>query len=57
VNWVLDDIKSHIVGWEKEESRWYILRFPEISSVNIKITPIWYNTIPKLKSRIKVEIE
>ena len=57
VNWVLDDIKTHIVWWEKEESRWYILRFSEISSVDIKITPIWYNTIPKLKSRIKIETE
>ena len=57
VNGVIDDIKTHIVGSDKEESRWYILRFSEISSVNIKITPIWYNTIPKLKSRIKVEIQ
>jgi hypothetical protein len=53
---VLEDIKSHIVWWDKESARSYILSFPEISSVKIKITPAWYNSIPKLKSRIKIEI-
>lgn len=57
VNGIMEDIKSHIIWWEKEESREYILSFPEVSSVRIKITPIWYNTIPKLKSRIKISTD
>ncbi len=57
VNGIVDDIKSHIVWWEKEESREYILSFPEVSSVKINITPMWYNTISKLKSRIKIKTE
>jgi len=57
VNGIVDDIKAHIDGGDVEEARGYILHFPEISSVNIKITPIWYSTIPKVKSRIKVWVE
>ncbi len=57
VNGIMDDIKSHIIWWEKEESREYMLSFPEVSSVKIKITPMWYNTITKLKSRIKINTD
>lgn len=57
VNWIIDDIKNHIVWWKKEESREYILSFPEVSSVDIKITPMRYNTISKLKSRIKIRLD
>ena len=54
---ILDDIKSQIVWWNKESARSYILWFPEISSVKIKITPAWYNSVPKLKSRIKINVQ
>ena len=54
---ILEDIKSQIVWWDKETARKYILNFPEISSAKIRVTPAWYNNIPKLKSRIKVNIK
>ncbi|HRX63801.1 MAG TPA: hypothetical protein P5060_01720 [Candidatus Absconditabacterales bacterium] len=57
INAIIEDVKTHIVGGEREESREYILSFPEISSVKIKITPIWYDTISKLKSRIKIIVD
>ena len=56
INWILDEIKDHIVWAEKEEARVYILKYPEISSVKIKLSPRWYSSIPKLKSRIKTFI-
>jgi len=55
--WIVEDIKSHIVWWNKETARNYVLWFPEVSSVKIKIVPSWYGSIPKLKSRIKVNIK
>ncbi len=54
---IVDDIKSQIVWWNRESARSYILWFPEVSSVKIKVTPAWYNSIPKLKSRIKVNVQ
>ncbi|MCK9467288.1 MAG: hypothetical protein M0P94_03075 [Candidatus Absconditabacterales bacterium] len=54
---IVEDIKSHIVGGNKETARNYVLGFPEVSSVKIKIVPSWYGSIPKLKSRIKVNIK
>jgi len=55
--WIVEDIKNYIVGWNKETARNYILWFPEVSSVKIKVTPARYNSIPKLKSRIKVNVQ
>jgi len=57
VDGIVEDIKSHIVWWNKESARSYILNFPQVSSVKIKITPAWYNSIPKLKSRIKINVQ
>lgn len=56
INWISDEIKDHIVWAEKEDARVYILKYPEISSVKIKISPRWYSNIPKLKSRIKISV-
>ena len=56
INWILDEIKNHIVGAEKEDARIYILKYPEVSSVKIKVSPRRYYSIPKLKSRIKILI-
>ena len=54
---IVDDIKTYIVWWDKETARNYILWFPEVASVKIKITPAWYNSIPKLRSRIRVNVQ
>lgn len=56
INWILDEIKDHIVWTDTEIARTYILQYPEVSSVKLKISPRWYSTIPKLKSRIKIII-
>ena len=56
VNWILDEIKDHIIWAETEQARSYLLQYPEISSVKLKISPRWYSNIPKLKSRIKIII-
>lgn len=56
INWIQEEIKSHIIWWDKEESRVFILSYPEVSSVKIKVKPARYNNIPKLKSRIKLII-
>ncbi len=54
INWILDEIKDHIVWADKEDARVYTLKYPEISSVKLKVSPRWYSNIPKLKSRIKI---
>ena len=56
INWILDEIKDHVVWAEVEDARSYILQYPEISSVKLKVSPRRYSTIPKLKSRIKIII-
>lgn len=56
INWILDEIKDHIVWDDTENARTYILQYPEISSVKLKISPRWYSNIPKLKSRIKIMV-
>jgi hypothetical protein len=54
---IINDIKSHIVWNSREVARSYILSFPQVSSAKIKITPAWYDSIPKLKSRIKINLQ
>lgn len=56
INWILNEIKDHIVWDTTENARSYILQYPEISSVKLKVSPKRYSTIPKLKSRIKILI-
>lgn len=56
INGIIDEIKDHIVWAEKEEARSFILQYPEISSVKLKVTPWRYSNIPRLKSRIKISI-
>ncbi len=57
VNGVLEDIKDAILWKQEDEARKIILDYPEISTVHLRVKPIWYSEVPKLKSRIKVEIE
>lgn len=54
INDIIDNIKSHITAMDTEDARNYILQFSEIASAKIKVTPSWYWSIPKLKSRIKI---
>lgn len=56
INWILGEIKDHIVWDTTENARTYILQYPEVSSVKLKVSPKWYSTIPKIKSRIKIII-
>lgn len=57
-NNIIPDIKNYIAGKNVEESRKYILsNYPEIWSIKISISPLWYSTIPTIKSRIKINIE
>lgn len=57
INWFIPDIKTRIAGKTKEEAREIILSYSEVSAADIKISPIWYNTIPTLKSRIKIWVK
>lgn len=57
INWFIPDIKSRIAGKTKQEAKEIILSYSEVSSADIKISPIWYNTIPTLKSRIKISVK
>jgi hypothetical protein len=57
INGVLDGIKSRILGMDKNEAKEIILSYPEISTATLKIRPPRYNTLPKLKSRIKVRYD
>jgi hypothetical protein len=52
---LIDKIKSQIVGKDKNEAEKIILSYPQIDAVVIKIYPIWYNTLPTLKSAIKIK--
>lgn len=57
VNGILDEIKMQILGQDEDYSRSVILEYPEISTVHLKIKPLRYSEVPKLKSRIQVTIE
>jgi hypothetical protein len=57
-NKILSDIKATIAGKSIEEARTYILStFPEVGSVKISVSPMWYTSIPTIKSRIKIRME
>lgn len=57
INGVLDSLKSRILGMDKNEAKEIILAYPEISNALIKVRPPRYNTLPKLKSRIKINYD
>ncbi len=56
VNGILSNIKSNILGINKDKAKSMLLGFPEISSTNISVRPPWYTSVTKLKSRIKINI-
>ena len=56
LNGIIADIKSRIVGLTKDKAKEIIISYPEIAGAKITISPPWYTTISKLKSRIKVAV-
>ena len=54
INKIIEEIKNHIISADKETARSFILSFPEVASTKIQISPSWYWSMPKLKSRIKI---
>ena len=53
---LLDKIKLDIAGKSIKEAKNIILSYPQIDSVVIKVYPVWYNILPKLKSEIKFKV-
>lgn len=56
INWIKDEIKSKIIGKTLAESQDIILSYPEIDVAIVKLSPPWYNIIPSVRSRIKINI-
>lgn len=54
-NWLIDKIKTEILWKNKNEAKKIILSYPQIDAAVIKIYPIWYNTLPSLKSAIVIK--
>lgn len=52
---IKDDIKSKTAWLNKDEAQKIILWYPEISSVVVKTSPAWSDTLPTLKSRIYIK--
>jgi len=57
INGVIETIKTEILSKNSKDAKNLILAHPEISTVKLKINPLRYNSIPRIKSRIKIEIE
>jgi len=57
INGIVEEIKDAILWKTSDEARKTILSYPEVSSVRVKIKPIRYMQIPKVKSRIKIEMD
>lgn len=55
INGIIPEIKENIVGISKEKARNIVLKYPEVSSVAIKISPPRYSIIPTIKSNIKIK--
>ncbi len=51
---IKDEIKLKTAWLRKEEAQKIILWYPEISSVVVKTSPAWSDTLPTLKSRIYI---
>lgn len=56
-NWIIDKIKAEIVGKSIDEAKKVILSYPQIDAVDVKVYPIWYNVLPKIKSSIDIVIK
>lgn len=49
--------KKNLIGLSKDEAVKYLLSFPEIQNVEVKLSPFWVRKIPKLKENIKIIIK
>ncbi len=49
--------KNNLIGKSKEEAMKYLLAFPEIQNVEIRLSPFWVRKIPKLKEHIEIIIK
>ena len=54
---ILSQIKTNVVGKSIDETRKEILTYPEISSVKIDLWLLWGQTLPDIRSRIKLNVE
>ena len=52
---IKEDLKRKTAWLSLDEAKKVILTYPEISSVIIKASPAWADTLPTLKSRIYVK--
>ena len=52
INLIKEELKSKILGKTKDEAIKIIRQHPQINWVWIKLSPPWYDKLPKLKSRI-----
>lgn len=57
IDGIMASIKNYAVGKDMETVKQYVSTFIEIASVKMKIRPPRYSWLPKLKSRISVELE
>lgn len=53
---LVNKIKGHILGWDRDEAEKFIQNLDEIDKVEIKTWPVWAPTIPNLANNIKVSI-
>lgn len=56
VNGIMDDVREKIAWKTKKEAINILLDSQEVSSANIQIRPLWYATIPRIKSRINIKV-
>lgn len=57
INGVAASIKWRIVGMDKTAAKDVVISYPEVSTVKIVIRPPRYTSLPRLKSRIDIEVE
>ena len=57
VNGIMNDVRDKIAGKTKKEATDILLDSQEVSSANIKIRPVRYTTIPRIKSRINIKVD
>ncbi|MBO4204213.1 hypothetical protein J5893_05385 [bacterium] len=56
-NRLLVSLKNLISGLSVDEARRLISsEYAEVGSVDIKVSPFWYQSIPAIKSRIRLQV-
>lgn len=57
VNGIKEEIKSKIIGIKQQEAEQILKTYNEIGTYKLDITPPWYDEIPRLKSRILINVD